>query len=158
MNRHNDKNLWENIFQILISIIQNTSSSKSDNDSCKYLCSKLDVFHLKTFLTEYAITFNKARQHTSPHQTSVKFSESTVLYIIELLVNSCRKNEISGMFALVFMCPLEQSVTDINITTFYQLFGVKAFQYFQTVYQNILRDKQNTPERKKNGNKTAHAA
>ena len=62
------------------------------------------------------------------------------------------------MFALVFIYPtsqlfhldpLEQSVTDINITTFYQLFGVKAFQYFQTVYQNILRDKQNTPGRKK---------
>ena len=45
--------------------------------------------------------------------------------------------------------PLEQSVTDINIRTFYQFFGVKAFQYFDTVYQNILRDKQNTPERKK---------
>ena len=28
---------------------------------------------------------------------------------------------------------------DINITTFYQLFGVKAFQYFQIVYQNILK-------------------
>ena len=125
---------------------------------CSYLCVKLDVFHLKTFLIEYAITFNKARQYTSPHLKSVKFSKSTVLYIIELLVNSCRKNKISGMFALVFiyptsqlfhLVPLEQSVTDINITTFYQLFGVKAFQYFQTVYQNILRDKQNTPKRKK---------
>ena len=52
------------------------------------------------------------------------------------------------MFALLFIY-LKKSVTDINITTFYQLYGVKAFQYFQTVYQNILTDKQNTPERKK---------
>ena len=72
---------------------------------CSYLCVKLDVFHLKTFLIEYAITFNKARQYTSPHLKSVKFSKSTVLCIIELLVNSCRKNEISGMFALVFIYP-----------------------------------------------------
>ena len=62
-------------------------------------------FTLKTFLIEYAITFNKARQYTSPHQKSVEFSKSTGLYIIEMLVNSCRKNEISGMFALVFIYP-----------------------------------------------------
>ena len=48
-------------------------------------------FHFKTFLIEYAITFNKAIQYTSPLQKSVKFSKSTVLYVIELLVNSCRK-------------------------------------------------------------------
>ena len=42
MNRENDKNLWENIFQILIQIIQNTLSNKGDNGSYKYLCSRRD--------------------------------------------------------------------------------------------------------------------
>ena len=68
LNRHNRKNLWENIFQILISIIQNILlSSKGDNGSYKYLCWKLDFFRFRTFLIEYAITINKARQYTSPH-------------------------------------------------------------------------------------------
>ena len=53
---------------------------------------------------------------------------------------------------------LEQSVTDINITTFYQLFGVKAFQYFHTVYQNILKRQTEYSAKKKNRNKAARAA
>ena len=31
------------------------------------MCSKLDVFRFRTFLIEYAIMINKARQYTSPH-------------------------------------------------------------------------------------------
>ena len=71
------------------------------------------------------------------------------------------------MFALLFIYPkswlfhldpLEQSVTDINITTFYQLFGVKAFQYFHTVYQNILKRQTEYSAKKKNRNKAARAA
>ena len=54
--------------------------------------------------------------------------------------------------------PLEQSVTDINITTFYQLFGVKAFQYFHTVYQNIFKRQTEYSAKKKNRNKAARAA
>ena len=66
------------------------------------LCSKLDFFsRLNLFDKIFYITINNARKSTSPHQTSVKlFWKSTVLYIIELLdlvVSSCRENEISGI-------------------------------------------------------------
>ena len=39
-------------------------------------------FALRPFsVIEYAITFTKAMQHTSPHQKSVKVSKSTVPHI-----------------------------------------------------------------------------
>ena len=73
LNRHNDKNLWKNILQLVISIPQNTLSSNGDNGSYKYFVFEAGFFsRLNLFDKIFYITINNARKSTSPHQTSVK--------------------------------------------------------------------------------------
>ena len=73
MTRHNDKNLWKNILQLLISITQNTLSSKGDIGGYKYFVFEAGCFSLLNLFDKiFYITINKARKSTSPHQKSVK--------------------------------------------------------------------------------------